>query len=232
MPNPKNQTRRRVHRVAAPGRRPPGRSVAGVPLEAVVKPANRTEAYAVFVLDEQEDQQVARLRPVTLGDTLGNAIVVTDGLTVGQRVIVRGATLVVDGATSCRCAPVGKAHEPRQDRRPARRHDAQPGALLRRASPGGLGAARGHGAVGRLRLLPDAEAEGPDLPRPDGRRRLRVAGRRAPRRSRRSSRARSSRRSRRTRPITKLESIVAPASRSSTSTSTSGSPTPPRNSTT
>jgi hypothetical protein len=34
---------------------------------------------------------------VKLGEVLGNAMTVTEGLTVGQRVIVRGATLVVDG---------------------------------------------------------------------------------------------------------------------------------------
>jgi RND family efflux transporter MFP subunit len=75
----------------------PGRTVATVPLEAIVKPATGPAEYAVFVLDDQKDQQVARLRPVKLGEVLGNAMTVTDGLTVGQRVIVRGATLVVDG---------------------------------------------------------------------------------------------------------------------------------------
>ena len=77
----------------------PGRAVATVPLEAIVKPPNRPEEYAVFLLDEQKDKAVARLRAVTLGDALGNIIVVTDGVTVGQRVIVRGATLVNDGET-------------------------------------------------------------------------------------------------------------------------------------
>jgi RND family efflux transporter MFP subunit len=77
----------------------PGHAVATVPLEAIVKPPNRPEEYAVFLLDEQKDKSVARLRPVTLGDALGNIIVVIDGLTVGQRVIVRGATLVNDGET-------------------------------------------------------------------------------------------------------------------------------------
>jgi len=75
----------------------PGRMVATVPLEAIVKPATGSGAYAVFVLDEQKGQQVARLRPVKLGEVLGNAITVTDGLTIGQRVIVRGAALLVDG---------------------------------------------------------------------------------------------------------------------------------------
>ncbi len=75
----------------------PGQAVVTVPLDAIVKPATGSAEYAVFVLDEQNGQQVARLRPVKLGDVLGNAITVTGGLTVGQRVIVRGATLLVDG---------------------------------------------------------------------------------------------------------------------------------------
>ena len=75
----------------------PGESVVTVPLDAVVKPATGSAEYAVFVLDEQNGQQVARLRPVRLGEVLGNAITVTGGLTAGQRVIVRGATLLVDG---------------------------------------------------------------------------------------------------------------------------------------
>jgi len=75
----------------------PGRTVATVPLEAIVKPATGSAEYAVFVLDDQKDKQFARLRAVKLGEVVGNAIAVTEGLAVGQRVIVRGATLLVDG---------------------------------------------------------------------------------------------------------------------------------------
>jgi multidrug efflux pump subunit AcrA (membrane-fusion protein) len=77
----------------------PGHMVATVPLEAIVKPPNGAAGYAVYVLEGQSDRPVARLRPVTLGEALGSLIVVTDGLSVGQRVIVRGATLVTDGET-------------------------------------------------------------------------------------------------------------------------------------
>jgi multidrug efflux system membrane fusion protein len=71
--------------------------VVTVPLDAIVKPATGSAEYAVFVLEEHQGQQVARLRAVKLGEVLGSAITVTDGLTVGQLVIVRGATLLVDG---------------------------------------------------------------------------------------------------------------------------------------
>jgi RND family efflux transporter MFP subunit len=75
----------------------PGGTVVTVPLEAIVKPAAGSAEYGVFVLDGQAGAEVAKLRPVTLGAVVGNAITVTGGLAVGQRVIVRGATLVTDG---------------------------------------------------------------------------------------------------------------------------------------
>jgi RND family efflux transporter MFP subunit len=75
----------------------PGRSVAAVPLEAIVKAPGATADYAVYALEDQAGRAVARLRPVKLGEALGSLIVVTEGLSIGQRVIVRGATLVTDG---------------------------------------------------------------------------------------------------------------------------------------
>jgi multidrug efflux pump subunit AcrA (membrane-fusion protein) len=40
---------------------------------------------------------MARLRRVSLGDVSGNMIAVRQGLAPGDRVIVRGATIVADG---------------------------------------------------------------------------------------------------------------------------------------
>ena len=75
-----------------------GQTVATVPLEAIVKPPGAAaEGYATFVLEEKDGRSVARLRPVKLGEALGHAVVVTEGLAVGEMVIVRGATLVIDG---------------------------------------------------------------------------------------------------------------------------------------
>ncbi len=75
----------------------PGDTVVTVPLEAIVKPATGSAAYGVFVVSGEGDAAVAKLRPVALGQVIGNAIAVTGGLDAGQRVIVRGATLVTDG---------------------------------------------------------------------------------------------------------------------------------------
>ena len=75
-------------------------AAAGVPavrLSAIVRPPGDSEAYAVYVVQEENGRPVARVRKVALGEALGNAIVVTGGLKVGERVIVTGATLVIDG---------------------------------------------------------------------------------------------------------------------------------------
>jgi RND family efflux transporter MFP subunit len=76
----------------------PGTSAGGtpVPLNAVVRPADDPEGYAVFVVEEKDGRQFAVSRKVELGDVIGNAIEVNQGLAGGERVIVTGATLVLD----------------------------------------------------------------------------------------------------------------------------------------
>jgi RND family efflux transporter MFP subunit len=67
------------------------------PLTAIVRPKNGAGEYAAFVVERQGDADVARLRPVQLGEVVGNGITITKGLTAGERVIVSGASLLVDG---------------------------------------------------------------------------------------------------------------------------------------
>lgn len=58
----------------------------------------RTESgYQVFVAVEEGDQLLARPRPVRLGPTYNNQVVVTEGIAAGDRVIVRGQQLVENG---------------------------------------------------------------------------------------------------------------------------------------
>jgi RND family efflux transporter MFP subunit len=71
--------------------------VAVVPLNAVVRPHNDPKGYAVFVVDDKDGRQTARERIVQLGEVVGNAIAVNEGLKAGEKVIVTGATLVADG---------------------------------------------------------------------------------------------------------------------------------------
>ncbi len=69
-----------------------------VPLNAVVRPPGKDSGFAVYVVEQNGDQSVAKLRTVELGDISGNLIQVTKGLNGGEGVIVRGATLAVNDA--------------------------------------------------------------------------------------------------------------------------------------
>ena len=68
-----------------------------VPLASVVRPAGDSTGYAVYAVQDSAGATSARLRRVTLGDVKGNLIAVREGLRQGERVIVRGATIVTDG---------------------------------------------------------------------------------------------------------------------------------------
>jgi multidrug efflux system membrane fusion protein len=67
-----------------------------VSVAAIVK-SSRPGAFAVFLADGPDDAATARLRDVTLGRVSGNRIAVSAGLKLGDRVIVSGASLLVDG---------------------------------------------------------------------------------------------------------------------------------------
>jgi multidrug efflux system membrane fusion protein len=75
-----------------------------VPLASVIRPAGDSAGYAVYVVQDSAGAAAARLRRVTLGDVSGNLIAVREGVRAGERVIVRGSTIVADGQT-VRVAP-------------------------------------------------------------------------------------------------------------------------------
>jgi RND family efflux transporter MFP subunit len=68
-----------------------------VPLSAVVKSAVDSDKYALMVVQRKGDVDIARLRSVELGDVMGNGVAVTQGVASGERVVVTGASLLVDG---------------------------------------------------------------------------------------------------------------------------------------
>ena len=68
-----------------------------VPLTAVVRAAPGSDQYAVFVAEKDGTTEIARRRSVTLGEVLGNGIAVRQGVARGERVVISGATLLVDG---------------------------------------------------------------------------------------------------------------------------------------
>lgn len=73
-------------------------SVLLVPLAAIVRPAGDTSGYAVYTVPDSA-APMARLRRVRLGEVRGNLIAVQEGLRAGERVVVRGATIVAGGQT-------------------------------------------------------------------------------------------------------------------------------------
>src|SRR5216684_1862673 len=68
-----------------------------VPLSAVVRSSKHADGFAVFVIEDQGGKSFAHERVVEIGDTLGNMIGVTQGLKVGERVVVVGGTQIKDG---------------------------------------------------------------------------------------------------------------------------------------
>jgi multidrug efflux system membrane fusion protein len=68
-----------------------------VPLSAIVKAKDNPNNYAVFVVDERDGKQTARIRNVSLGEAFGNTVAIVDGVKTGEQVVTTGATLVVDG---------------------------------------------------------------------------------------------------------------------------------------
>jgi RND family efflux transporter MFP subunit len=71
--------------------------ILAVPLNAIVRPKNNPSGYALYVVEEKEGKSFARIRNIKAGDVLGNMLAVTEGVKKGERIIITGATLVVDG---------------------------------------------------------------------------------------------------------------------------------------
>jgi len=67
-----------------------------VPLSAVIR-ATEADSYALMVVERKGDVEIAHLRNVALGDVTGNGVAVTRGVAAGDRVVVTGASLLVDG---------------------------------------------------------------------------------------------------------------------------------------
>jgi RND family efflux transporter MFP subunit len=76
----------------------PSSTVPMLPLAAIVRPPQDLQAFAVYAAEDQNGRTIARLRKVQLGPIVGNEITVSSGVQTGERVIIRGATMVTDGA--------------------------------------------------------------------------------------------------------------------------------------
>jgi len=76
-------------------REPPPRLV--VPLGAVVRAPSDPNGFAVFRLVERAAKTYAEAQVISIGQTIGNSIEVTSGLTAGQRIVALGGSLLRNG---------------------------------------------------------------------------------------------------------------------------------------
>jgi RND family efflux transporter MFP subunit len=69
-----------------------------LPLAAIVRPPHDPQGFAVYIAENQSGRTIAKLRKVDLGGIIGNEIIVSSGVRMGEPVIIRGATMVADGS--------------------------------------------------------------------------------------------------------------------------------------
>jgi RND family efflux transporter MFP subunit len=72
----------------------PAGEVTVVPIGAVVQ--DSSGGFAVFIAETNKGESIARLRPVTTGQLLGNSIAISEGLEAGDLVIVTGTAQISD----------------------------------------------------------------------------------------------------------------------------------------
>jgi len=68
-----------------------------IPLNAVVRPRNNPEAFAVFTIVPQGGRSIAKAKIVKLGEVVGNRMTVLEGLKAGEQIVGNGAALLQDG---------------------------------------------------------------------------------------------------------------------------------------
>ncbi len=97
IPNPSGQLRPgMIVTITLPGSKLTS-PVPVIPLNAVIRPTQNPQGYAVYVLEDQAGKTLARLRNVELGEAYGNMVGVKAGLNLNERIITTGATLIKDG---------------------------------------------------------------------------------------------------------------------------------------
>jgi RND family efflux transporter MFP subunit len=67
-----------------------------VPLNAIVSVNDGSKSFSVFVVSQESGKDIARRRNVQPGEAYGNRVAIS-GVSLGERVIANGATLVTDG---------------------------------------------------------------------------------------------------------------------------------------
>jgi RND family efflux transporter MFP subunit len=71
--------------------------VSTVPLSAVISGGPGEKDFAVFVVTSEAGRDITHRHPVQLGPVYGNQVAVLRGVSLGDRVVSNGATIVTDG---------------------------------------------------------------------------------------------------------------------------------------
>jgi multidrug efflux pump subunit AcrA (membrane-fusion protein) len=97
IPNPKGRLVSGMVATLNLGQAKPGSSVLVLPLSAIVASGEHAQSFSVFPVTRDGDREVAKQRPVKPGSAYGDQVEIVTGVSLGDRAITSGATLVKDG---------------------------------------------------------------------------------------------------------------------------------------
>ena len=69
-----------------------------VPLTALMTAESGSNSYSVFTVEERDGKQFAQLKSVRVGETYGKSVVIDEGLTPGERIIVNRTNQLSNGS--------------------------------------------------------------------------------------------------------------------------------------
>jgi len=69
-----------------------------VPLTALMTAESGSNSYSVFTVEQRDGRQFARLKSVRVGETYGKSVVVDEGLTPGEQIVVNRTNQLSDGS--------------------------------------------------------------------------------------------------------------------------------------
>lgn len=70
-----------------------------IPVTALITTQSGSTNYSVFVILDQGSKQIAKLKSVRIGETLGDTVAIEEGLVPGEKIITNLTNQLTDGAT-------------------------------------------------------------------------------------------------------------------------------------